>query len=130
MGVEFLEIEAVQLLAIADGTVYIGGNARADVIAAGLSETDGLLFAGGEAELDVANEVIVPEIPPNTDGSVYISGDAEMASGTGVEVDGEVYISGEALPSGAADGTVYISGGYVYRVDGPYPDDVIGGRLD
>lgn len=28
------------------------------------------------------------------------------------------------------DGTVYISGGYVYRVDGPYPDDVIGGRLD
>lgn len=110
MGVEFLDLGAVQIPSSTDGALTISGDARAAVIAVGQSEVDGMLLVAGEAELDVIAEVIEPDIPTTVDGTVYLSTEAVMSSGTGVFVDSGVTISGEAAPAGTTEGVLYYDG--------------------
>lgn len=109
MAVTLTPLAATNTEAVTDGFLLLTGSALAVAIAVDTSHVEGLLVLRGDAVIDEFG-VVVPEIPPVADGSLFLSGEAEMYSGTGSDVDGMLYLSGEAAPAGTTDGTLYLSG--------------------
>lgn len=109
MTVTLVPLAATHTDAVTDGVLLISGDALAVAIGLETAHVDGVLFITGEAFVDEFGDV-TPEIPPTTEGTLFISGEAEMYEGIGSETDGTLYLFGEAAPAGTTEGTLYISG--------------------